>query len=222
MTIQRRFSLEESMRASRILCLALVAAWLALPRAAHADGFMTPFIGGSNGGTIAEIGVDRPRSWGVSFGWMSGEIIGMETDISFSPDFYGDSESLFIGTNSVTTTTVNLIVGVPIGKGRGFSVRPYGTGGIGWFRQRVDGFNSIFDYRKNSVGYDVGGGAFVFFSAHIGARVDVRLFKSAWDAGDAIDAAVDYFDVDIDPSLIPEPERKISFTRTTFGLVFRW
>jgi hypothetical protein len=210
------------MRASRLVGLALVLALLAVPHGARADGFMTPFIGGSGGGTITEIGVDRPRSWGFSFGWMSREIIGLETDISFSPDFYGDSDSLLVGTNSVTTTTVNLIVGAPIGKRQGFSVRPYGTGGIGWFRQRVEGFSSIFDYRKNSVGYDAGGGAFVFFGAHVGARVDIRFFKTAWDAGDAIDAALDYFNLDIDPSLIPEPERKISFTRTTFGLVFRW
>ena len=210
------------MRASRMVGLAFVLALLVVPRVARADGFMTPFFGGSSGGTLAEIGVDKPRSWGVSFGWMSNEIVGMETDISFSPDFYGDSDSLFIGSNSVTTTTVNLIVGVPVGNRGGFSVRPYGTGGIGWFRQRVEGFESIFDFTKNSIGYDAGGGAFVFFGAHIGARVDIRFFKTAWDAGDLVDTALDAFDLDIDPDLIPEPERKISFTRTTVGLVFRW
>ena len=210
------------MRVSRLGGVMLVLAISALPQSARADGFMTPFIGGSDGGTITEIGGDRPRSWGISFGWMSREIIGFETDFSFSPDFYGDSDDLFLGTNSVTTTTANLIVGVPLGRPRGFSVRPYGTGGIGWFRQRIDGFESLLDYRKNSVGYDVGGGAFVFFGAHIGARFDVRRFESKWDAGDAIDAALDYLDLGLDSDLIPAPERKISFTRTTFGLVLRW
>jgi hypothetical protein len=207
---------------SRLLGLVLLLAIVVLPRGAQADGFVTPFIGGSDGGTITEIGVDRPRSWGVSLGWMAQGIIGLETDFSFSPDFYGDSDSLFLGTNSVTTTTANLIVGVPLGKPRGFSVRPYGTGGIGWFRQRIDGFESLLDYRKNSVGYDVGGGAFVFFGAHIGARVDIRRFESKWDAGDAIDAALDAFDLGFDPDLLPAPERKVSFTRTTVGLVLRW
>lgn len=211
------------MRANRILAAAcFVAVVVLLPRASSADGFFTPFFGGNSGGTIDELQTDGPKSYGFSFGWMKGGVFGLETDIAFSPDFYGDSDNLLFGSNSVTTSSANLIVGVPIGSKTGFSVRPYGTGGIGWFRQRVEGFESVFDLTKNSVGFDYGGGAFVFFTSNFGARVDFRQFRTEWDSGDLVDGVADALGFDVNLDGVLEPERKVTFMRTTVGLVLRW
>ena len=211
------------MRAKRILAAAGVLLMMLLaPGVASADGFFTPFFGGNSGGTIDELEVDGPKSYGFSFGWMANGVFGLETDIAFSPDFYGDSDSLLFGSNSVTTTSANLIVGIPIGSKSGFSVRPYGTGGIGWFRQRIEGFESVFDLTKNSFGFDYGGGAFVFFTSNFGARVDFRQFRTEWDSGDLIDGVADALGFDADLDGVLEPERKVTFVRTTVGLVLRW
>lgn len=205
-----------------LLAACVVLGLVVLPARASADGFFTPFFGGNSGGTIDDLDVDGPRTYGFSFGWMSGGVVGLETDIAFSPEFYGDSDSLLFGSNSVTTSSANLIVGVPIGSKTGFSVRPYGTGGIGWFRQRIDGFEGVFDLTKNSVGYDYGGGAFVFFTANLGARLDIRQFRTEWDGGDLVDSLAEALGFDVDLDGVFEPERKVSFMRTTVGLVLRW
>jgi hypothetical protein len=115
-----------------LIMLASAPAW--------AGGFLSPFIG-NNFVFVGDAGhcasaADRSSkhfTYDFSFGFMSGDAIGVEEDISYAPHFFGraplfGNNSLFSGMTNLT----NLIVGVPPGP-----IRPYVSGGGGLVHTRA-------------------------------------------------------------------------------------
>jgi opacity protein-like surface antigen len=204
----------------RFMCSAALAA-LALtmaPTRASADWLLTPFIGANFGGD-ANFGefdtfddeFERRVDFGASLGWMGKGIVGFEVDFGFSPNFFentigpGDFE---FGDSNVTTLMGNVLVGIPIGGQTGQGIRPYGSGGVGLIRSRVDGGDFFDDLHTNDFGFNVGGGVQGFFTDNIGIRGDVRYFRSLQDnePDDEFDLAVADF----------------NFWRATVGVTFRF
>ena len=109
------------------------------PAAARADGMIIPFVGwnfGGDSGKDFSNAVDADQlNWGVSFTWMGGGVFGVETDIGYSPDFFGKTD---IGGSSVLSAMGNLLLGVPLGGQQGFGVRPYAVVGVGLIRSEVN------------------------------------------------------------------------------------
>jgi opacity protein-like surface antigen len=207
---------ERSRMIRRILVSGLIGVVFAVaPRPARADGYFVPYYGKITGAPREASRTSDPAGFGGSFGYMRGGIFGFETDISFSPDFFGDSDSVLIGDNSMTTWMGNVIVGIPFGGQQGFGVRPYGVAGFGGFRQRLESITGLIGFSNTNWGYDVGGGVFVYFTSHVGVRGDVRYFKTTFNVNDLIDLVGIDFDLNGD-------EVDVDFTRYTIGLSLRW
>jgi hypothetical protein len=190
----------------------LVMALCAAPATARADGYLAPYFGSAFGGTIADLEPPgesrRPYTWGVCMGSMGGGVFGFEIDVAFTPDFYAESDDLLYGDNSVTTVMSNMIIGVPIGGQRGAGFRPYFSAGVGLIRQRIDSFNEIVEFSTDNFGYNIGGGAFIFFGANFGIRGDFRYFRNFGDEDDWVDFGGEPY--------------TFNFTRATASFVFRF
>ena len=106
---------------------------------------------------------------------MGAGVIGVEADISYSPDFYGKSD---VGGSSNLSFMGNMILGVPFGGQQGFGVRPYAIGGIGMIRSEVNAFGEPFKVEENQFGWDFGGGVMMFFGNRVGLRGEVRYFRT--------------------------------------------
>ena len=161
---------------------ALTPAW------ASADWLFTPFVGGNFGGNadfgnFNNIGDETQRrlDFGASLGWMGKGIVGFEVDFGYSPNFFtntnGNADIPF-GDGNVTTLMGNIIVGAPIGGQTGKGIRPYGSGGIGLLKTRVDGGQFFNNLDANDLGMNIGAGVHGFFSDNVGIRGDVRYFRS--------------------------------------------
>ena len=193
----------------RALMTCAVATAVLLPCPAVADGFFVPYYGAAFGGSVDEIDDTRkPATWGVCIGSMGGGVLGFEADVTFSPDFFADSDDAIIGDNSVTTVMGNVLLGVPLGGQSGPGVRPYFAAGIGLIRQRVDSFEDIAEFSSNNFGYNFGGGLFIFLGSKFGVRGDFRYVRS--------------FEEDEDTILPLLEPGTFNYARATVGVVFRF
>ena len=173
-----------SLRKSLITAASVFIITAAAPRQAAADWLFTPFIGSTFGGS-ANVGgegeafkndFERKLNWGASL--TGGGPVGFEVDFSYSPNFFGVSDTSsginFTGDGNVTTLTGNLRIGASAGP-----VRPYVVGGGGLIRSKVDDPAQFFSNPSTSdVGIDLGGGVIGFFSDNVGIRGDLRYFRS--------------------------------------------
>src|SRR5206468_2789947 len=125
---------------------------------ALADGLVVPFLGFNFGGDSGSncVGLTtcekKHTNFGVSFISM-GTAYGLEEDISYAKNFFGETPGQ---ANSVFSAMTNLVIGPGVGP-----VRPYVAGGVGLIRPRVSsiaGSLTSFSAEKNAVGYDLGGG----------------------------------------------------------------
>ena len=196
-----------SLRRTLIAALFLLAV---APAPARADGFIVPFFGvnfgGDSGRDFGNAFDESQFNYGVSIGWMGGGIFGAETDISYSPDFFGKSD---VGGSSLLTFMGNLMIGVPFGGQSGFGIRPYGVAGVGLVRSDVDSFGDVLSVEENQFGWNFGGGVVMFFGNHFGVRGDIRYFR-AFDE-------LDFSDFDLE-----DPVSTLDFTRGSIGVVFRF
>lgn len=84
-----------------------------LPSAAHAETYVSPFVGvvfgNDSGGGKPAVGLDA--------GWLAAGIFGFEADFGYVPDFFGDAGAL--GSNSVMDVMGNLVISIPAGGTRG-------------------------------------------------------------------------------------------------------
>ncbi len=87
------------------------------------------------------------NNFGVAFG-ATGPVFGFEEDLSYAKNFFGDAPAT---DNSVSSAMSNLLVGVGVGP-----VRPYFIAGLGLVRPHVS--TIVIDSRRNTLGYDIGGG----------------------------------------------------------------
>ena len=162
-----------SVRIATLLTLTLVFA-LAGSRNAHAQGFISPFIGYNFGGDSGCLDLteceDRKVNGGVAFGAM-GDVVGFETEFSYTDDFFGKVEG---ASSSLLTFMGNFMIVPRIGP-----IRPYALAGVGLIKTRAD-FSplGLLDTSNNDFGWDVGGGVMGFFGENFGIRGDVRYFHS--------------------------------------------
>lgn len=184
------------------------------PAKASADWLFTPFIGGNFGGS-ADLGTpgedlndefNRKLTYGGSFEWMGGGIVGFGVDFGYSPNFFGVTDSNgvdLVGDGNVTTLMGNVIVGAPLG-----AVRPYASGGLGMIKTHVDDAGQFFDVNRSDLGFDVGAGVMAFFNDNVGIRGDIRYFRAVNDDSDS-----DSIDVSLG---------SFKFWRGTVGVTFKF
>jgi opacity protein-like surface antigen len=207
------------MNGRRFVTVTALALWALLSAtAAHADGFLTPFVGVNFGGSTNDKFVDTVDdnskvNWGVALGYMGGGIIGFEEELSYTPRFFaaGGTPSGTFGEVNVITLMSNLIIGIPIGGQSGGGIRPYVVGGVGLFRTDIDRVSTLFKASKNDFGYNLGGGIMGYFADHIGLRGDVRYFRNI-NASDEAD----------NPIGIAISKGNLNFVRASIGLVLRF
>jgi opacity protein-like surface antigen len=190
-------------------CVAVVAA----PRAARADGFVTPFIGvnfsGATGGALVNAVEDSSKlTYGVSIGFMGGGVIGLEEDFAYAPKFVAAGAG--VGQTNVLTLMTNLIIGIPVGGQKGGGIRPYVLGGIGLLRTTVENSIEVLVPDRNSVGFDLGGGLNIYFADNVGIRGDLRYFR-------------DFSVADVNNALgVTLGRGRLDFWRGSAGLVLRF
>jgi opacity protein-like surface antigen len=171
---------------------------------------LVPFIGvnfAGDSGKELEDAIDASRlNYGVSFAFMGGGVVGIEADIGYSPDFFGETD---LGGSSVFTFTGNLLFGIPFGGQTGFGFRPYGLVGLGIVRPEADAFGAGAELDDNEFAWDFGGGAMFFFGTSVGLRVDLRYFRTFGD--------VDFGLIDL-----LDDSDKVDFARASAGLILRF
>lgn len=169
MTAQRR---------APVVRIALAALFIAGATAdARAQSFVSPFIGFNFGGDAACPEItgceDKRLNAGVTIGRMGG-VLGFETDFGYAKDFFGTAPGF---SSSVLTLMGNIMVVPDLGP-----VRPYALVGLGLIKTHVELTpESVFTTDNNELGWNLGGGAFIFFGEHVGVRGDVRYFHSFED-----------------------------------------
>jgi opacity protein-like surface antigen len=184
---------------------------------ASADWLFTPFLGVTFGGAadFGDVGdlednLEKKITFGGTATWMGAGIVGFEVDFGSTPNFFevttGEGDFEFFDSN-VTTLMGNVIIGAPIGGQTGVGVRPYGTAGIGLLRTNASVGGFIDDLDSNDLGFNVGGGAHVFFNDNIGLRGDLRYFRGLQDDNEN--------DLDLDLA-------DFDFWRGTVGVTFRF
>jgi hypothetical protein len=149
------------------------------PRAAFADGYLSPWVGTNFGGSHGSVGsnIDNGRvALGVNAGFMGAGILGAEAAFGYSPSAFGTENDF--GHNTVIDLMGNLVIGIPIGGTHGAGIRPYVSGGVGLIRTQIDG-GTVFKVssKNNDFGWDAGAGLTGYFSDHFGIRGDVRYFN---------------------------------------------
>lgn len=152
---------------------------------AQADWILTPFGGLVFGGDLNlddDDGVDIDRDsqshgvYGLSLGYMSDSALGFEIDFGYTPDFFGD-ENTIVPENNVVTLMGNLVLNAPIGG----SGRVYLSGGGGLLRSQVDDTNDFFDVDRNDFGVNAGAGIVIPLGERFGLRGDIRYFRNIGD-----------------------------------------
>jgi opacity protein-like surface antigen len=145
---------------------------------ALADGLIVPFVGFNFGGDSGSGCLsltnckEKRTNFGVSLTSM-GTVFGLEEDISYAKNFFGETPGQ---SNSVFSAMTNLVIGPGVGP-----VRPYVVGGIGLIRPHVSSLASsltTFSADKNAFGYDLGGGLTILFGSRVGIRGDLRHFHT--------------------------------------------
>src|SRR5262252_1220481 len=117
----------------RLFVVFLLATLLGLVSAqrAHAQGFVSPFIGynfGGDAGCPSITNCDEKRAnYGVSFGAIA-KFIGFEVEIAYTPDFFG---AIGNTDSNVLTSMGNVMLAPKFG-----AVQPYGVAGLGILRTK--------------------------------------------------------------------------------------
>jgi opacity protein-like surface antigen len=172
---------------------------------AHAQGFISPFIGYNFGGDSGCPQIsnceDKHADYGVSVGAL-GPIVGFEAEFAYTPDFFGKAS---LQTSNVLVITGNFMLAPKFGP-----VQPFGLIGLGLMRTSVESGGTTND--QNQFTWDGGGGLMVFFGEHIGIRGDIRYYHS-FQALDRIALP------NLDPVL---GGQKLNFGRTGVAVVFKF
>lgn len=188
-------------RRSAVLAVLLM---MTTPSASSGQGFVSPLVGvnlAGDSGCGVFIGCEKGSlDIGIAAGLL-GSLFGVEFDLARSDDFFGETPNV---TSRVLTMTGNVMVGPTLGR-----VRPYGVAGLGLIQTHVNlariGYAEVSTH--NQFGSDVGGGAIVLLSDHVGARLDLRYFHALQD---------------LDIIVIPISERKLDFARAAAAVFVKF
>ena len=177
---------------------------VAVPRAATAQGFISPSygynFGGDAGCRTATDCKDKNWNWGVSFGVL-GSFLGFEAEITHTDEFTGEST---VQASKVTTFMGNLMLAPKIS-----IVQPFGFVGAGLIRTEAEDLVDTTSDSENTVGWTIGGGLIVYVHKHVGLKGDIRYYHS-FEATDLIG-----FEIGSD-------RNKVDFGRAAFGVVFKF
>jgi hypothetical protein len=171
-TPRRTVELARLVRPGGLARLGGVLAALALSVVpAHADGFVTPFLGYNFGGDSVNCDSltachEKHTNFGMSIG-TAGRVAGIEEDFSFAKNFYDTSTD-----SSVLTIMTNVRLSLPLGP-----IQPYVVGGIGLIRPHANNPFQVFT-SKSAFGTDMGGGLTIMFGQGVGVRGDIRRFNA--------------------------------------------
>jgi opacity protein-like surface antigen len=188
------------MRSPRLVAWATALVLLsAMP--AHADGFITPYIGFNFGGDSANCPrltscEEKRTNWGVTLGSTNG-IFGLEADFGYAPQFFGKAPGV---DNGVLHFMTDIVVLVPAGP-----LQPYAFLGLGLIRPHAKLDSSSLSVTKSAFGHDLGGGLNIFLTHSVGLHGEVRHLRTFKD---------------IDLGLFSND--KIDFWRASAGLTFRF
>jgi opacity protein-like surface antigen len=170
-----RFSIRPRAGARLIARSALAALVLfAAAGPASAQSFISPFIGYNFGGDAGcpEISncEDKSRNLGVSFGSI-GNVFGAELEFSYIDSFFGETPGL---SSNVLTLMGNFMLAPKFG-----IIQPYGVVGLGLIKSHAEFTTAgLLDSDNNDFGWDIGGGAIIYFGQHFGVRGDIRYFHA--------------------------------------------
>lgn len=154
-------------RSTVILAAALAA--LLVPAASYADLRATAF------GGYARINETNKGTFGASVAL--GGLIGLEAEAARTPLGLLDNIDIVDVDTDITTYMVNLVLRAPIGR-----VQPYGSAGVGVVRASgsvtIPGVGRVIEANASDVGWNLGGGLYLFPSDHLGIRGDLRRFQT--------------------------------------------
>jgi hypothetical protein len=177
------------LRAVEILAAFLCV--LALPRTVAAEWHITPLIGFTFAGKTTlldpQVATDkRHLDFGGAITLLGGGVIGAETIIVFTPDFFQTDRTPLetdvgrVEFSSSRTIAVmgNVVLTLPR-RLTEYSLRPFVSGGFGILRaSKTEAVTDVFPLHLNLAGFNIGGGAVGFFSQHTGVRFDLRYYST--------------------------------------------
>lgn len=158
---------------------------------AHASGEASLYWGRAS---VDQFFLPSMNTFGGTVGAFAG-IVGLELGLEYSPITSFQVGPIGLGA-SIFNVMGNLVVQVPAGP-----LVPYGTVGYGAFigRAKLDVAGAIDEEFLGTIGaLNYGFGAKVFFTEHVGARVDWRRFSV--QTSDVPDLTIPFTNVQIDTS----------------------
>lgn len=185
---------------------------LAGPVQAHADIFVSPFLGLKFRGATNDLDFDKgvgardtKLSVGISGVAITRKGLGVELELAHQPRFFERRSGNLVTRSGVTTLGGSLLAALPLSITRD-SLRPYAAVGLGWMHASSDNGIDILEFRNNFLGLSLGAGAVGFLTDVVGLRFDLRYLKSISTS---------------DKSVLNGETSRLSFWRTTIGVVFR-
>jgi outer membrane protein with beta-barrel domain len=144
---------------------------------AHADGFISPFIGYNFGGDSGCPEVancdNKTRNIGVAVGSL-GSVVGGEFEFNFIDQFFGQTTGV---SSNLFTMMGNVMFAPKVG-----AIQPYVLTGLGLMKTHVEFTTAgLTSTNNNNLAWDIGGGVIGFFTPHFGVRGDLRYFHSFQD-----------------------------------------
>lgn len=191
------------MRRTGSLIIFLTAALLSVTVEARAEGQASFFLGRT---FTSQLLLEDLTTFGGTVG-AYGSVVGFEVGLEYSPAQGFEVGAVDFGA-SLTNIMGNLVVQIPIG-----DFYPYGTIGYGILIGRADLDPLPEEFLGNFGTLNFGFGGKIFFSEHVGIRLDYRRF--AVQSGDEPpDLTIPFTDIEIEAS----PD----LNRFSGGLAFRF
>lgn len=167
------------MRRFHVVLVCLLAFVPVVP--VSAEWFIVPFTGASFGSDTNYVDPDLAAgrtnvAFGVSAGLLGAGLFGVEVDIGTTPGFFERANPELVTSSNVTTVMGNLIIAAPLSFTRE-SLRPYLVTGLGMLHASLDDFSEVYSFKRDLLGFTVGGGATGYFTNSVGVRFDLRYMR---------------------------------------------
>jgi hypothetical protein len=177
----------------RFAFVALVVALAGWPAPAHAEWQITPMLGVTFRGNTTLIDPENAtgaphKEFGGAVTFLSKGLFGVEGVLSVTPGFFHverprsrDGEPLPTGIQLVTGSYTlaamgNVVVAAPR-RYTEYFLRPFASAGLGVLRASETNVADL-NVEATRLGFNVGGGAIGFLTAHTGVRFDLRYYSN--------------------------------------------
>ena len=195
---------------------------LAAAAPAAADWQITPFIGVTFKGSTTFFDPENQaagetfsershRMLGASVSWIGRRPLGIEGLVAVVPGIFDRGGATLVLSSRSVAAMGNLFVAIPRSWSE-YGLRPFVSGGFGLFH--VTQINERdFSFRRNVVGYNVGGGVSGPLSVRTAVRIEVRRFgyvRSAEEQG-----------FTISPECVTDCRERLSYWSANVGLSIR-